>query len=349
METFQNNLPDSPRSEGNPNIPRGSSRTLPNRPLLYFAAGFLTASLAAAALFWLAPKDQLPPQEFVQKTEPETSLEAIDLHPAPEEETLFRENAAFDPKRIRAKSIKLTRHVVRNGENYWTIAKKYNITVRTLVGFNPDMPFTAVVGDDLLVPNADGTLHRVEKGENLSSILELYKADEKELKKANGIAWWSPLKTGDTLFIPEARPTQMSTQWKEYYAKRGFFGAPFASWGRGWTSRYGSRVDPITGEKSMHGGMDFKASYGTAVFASASGRVIFAGVNGGYGNLIMIKHSNQYTTYYGHLSKILVRNGESVRKGQQIGKVGSTGRSTGPHLHFEIHKNGKRLDPMPLI
>jgi murein DD-endopeptidase MepM/ murein hydrolase activator NlpD len=95
--------------------------------------------------------------------------------------------------------------------------------------------------------------------------------------------------------------------------------------------------------------MDFRAKYGEAVYAAASGRVIFAGVSGGYGNLIQVKHSNGYITFYGHLSKIYVKQGQKVRRGVLIGRVGATGRVTGPHLHFEIRKNGKAINPLPLI
>jgi murein DD-endopeptidase MepM/ murein hydrolase activator NlpD len=189
----------------------------------------------------------------------------------------------------------------------------------------------------------------VAKGEKLESIAELYQAKPEDLKKENGISWWHGLKVGDVLFIPGAKPSRMDEKWRSYFSHRGFFGMPFASWGRGWTSKFGKRTDPLTGEKGFHRGVDFKATYGVSVFAAASGRVIFAGVSGGYGNLIQIRHAEGYLTYYGHLSKILVKQGQRVRRGQLIGKVGATGRVTGPHLHFEIRKNGKAIDPLPLI
>jgi len=255
----------------------------------------------------------------------------------------------FDRKRLRSLQVQVKEHFVKNGENYWSIAKDYDISVPTLLGANPGMPFTAEVGQSIWVPSRDGVLHVVEKGQNLNRVAELYAVEEKVVRNANFIPWWSPLKTGDILFVPGVKPIRMGSRWKEYYDKRGFFGVPFASWGKGWTSRYGQRSDPLTGEHKMHRGMDFKASTGTDVFAAAAGRVTCAALSGGYGNLIILVHANGYTTYYGHLSKILVKNGARVRRGQLIGKVGATGRVTGPHLHFEIRKNGKQVDPLPLI
>jgi LysM repeat protein len=288
-----------------------------------------------------------PRNEGPEATEPPTAVVTPEAHE--EQREVVSVIPVLDPKRMRTKGVTVNQYEVELGENYWTIAKKYGLDVRTLVGANPEMPFIARVGETLLVPSQDGVLHVVEKGETLKSIAGLYGAVEGDLKKANHVSWWSPLKAGDVLFIAGAKPEKMGAEWKNYYAKRGMFGMPFASWGRGWTSKFGMRSDPLTGEQRMHRGMDFKAKYGVEVFASAGGRVSFAGVSGGYGNLIILSHGNAYNTYYGHLSKIEVKQGQKVRRGQRIGRVGATGRVTGPHLHFEIRKNGKAIDPLPLI
>jgi len=109
------------------------------------------------------------------------------------------------------------------------------------------------------------------------------------------------------------------------------------------------RVDPVTGVLQPHQGVDLGAAYGTSIKASASGTVTLAGWSNGYGNTIRIKTDNMYSEVYGHLSQILVKEGDTVTQGQVIGKVGSTGQSTGPHLHFEIHKNNVPVDPVPLL
>ena len=111
------------------------------------------------------------------------------------------------------------------------------------------------------------------------------------------------------------------------------------------SSRFGLRIHPITGQKKTHTGMDIASNQGTAVYASDGGSVTLAGWNGGYGNCIMIDHGNGYVTLYGHLSSISVSVGQTVSQGATIGAVGSTGNSTGPHLHFEVLKNGTRIDP----
>ena len=116
--------------------------------------------------------------------------------------------------------------------------------------------------------------------------------------------------------------------------------------GGGISSKYGPRVHPITGVSGFHTGVDFAASNNSSILASKSGTVAFAGVQSGYGNVVIIDHGNGVQTLYAHCSSILVSNGQTVSRGQTIAKVGSTGNSTGPHLHFEVRVNGQHTDPM---
>lgn len=112
------------------------------------------------------------------------------------------------------------------------------------------------------------------------------------------------------------------------------------------TSLFGQRNNPFNSEGGeFHPGLDFKGKTGDPVKCTASGRVIFTGRAGGYGNCVRIRHTNNIETWYGHLSRITVKEGEQVMVGQLIGKVGSTGRSTGPHLHYEVRCNGKAVNP----
>jgi len=111
------------------------------------------------------------------------------------------------------------------------------------------------------------------------------------------------------------------------------------------TSGFGSRFHPILGYVRMHAGLDLAAAYGSPIVAAADGRVVSAGWAGGYGNLVRIAHAGGLQTMYGHMSRIAARSGESVRQGQLIGYVGSTGLSTGPHLHYEVLKNGRPVNP----
>lgn len=112
------------------------------------------------------------------------------------------------------------------------------------------------------------------------------------------------------------------------------------------TSTFGHRENPFGGSTiETHKGLDIKGPIGAEVKAMAKGEVEFAGLKGGFGNCIILKHGNGFETLYGHLSKILVTVGQQINIGQQIGSIGSTGRSTGPHLHYEIHRNGQKINP----
>jgi len=116
------------------------------------------------------------------------------------------------------------------------------------------------------------------------------------------------------------------------------------------TSYFGTRTDPFTGETKTHSGIDIAAPMGTPVLASADGIVVSAGYDeGGYGYYIKIKHSDTYTTVYGHCSALFVSVGDEVKQGQVIADCGSTGKSTGPHCHFELLKNGVRIDGLSVF
>ncbi|QLE41727.1 M23 family metallopeptidase [Nostoc sp. C052] len=111
------------------------------------------------------------------------------------------------------------------------------------------------------------------------------------------------------------------------------------------SSPFGWRIHPILGYRRFHAGLDFAASYGSKIRAADSGKVIFAGWYGGYGRAVIIDHGNGLTTLYGHTSELYVTEGQAVERGQAIGAVGSTGFSTGPHLHFEVRRNGTPVNP----
>lgn len=119
---------------------------------------------------------------------------------------------------------------------------------------------------------------------------------------------------------------------------------------KGWiSSLYGRRIDPFTGASAWHNGVDIAGKHGSNVLAVAGGVVTYSGDRYGYGELIEITHDNGYITRYGHNSELLVKLGEIVKKGQVISRMGTTGRSTGPHIHFEVYKNGRAVDPSSYI
>lgn len=112
-------------------------------------------------------------------------------------------------------------------------------------------------------------------------------------------------------------------------------------------SGYGYRIDPVYKTTKFHAGLDFSAPQGTPIYATADGVVSTAGSTGnGYGNHVIINHSYGYETLYGHMVRVKVRNGQAIKRGEVIGWVGSTGKSTGPHCHYEVHKNGEKINPI---
>jgi len=119
---------------------------------------------------------------------------------------------------------------------------------------------------------------------------------------------------------------------------------------KGWmSSRYGMRNDPFNGRRAWHSGVDFAGAEGSNVVTVAAGVVVFAGPRSGYGNMVEVNHGGNFSTRYGHHKELLVNVGDIVKKGQVVGLMGSSGRSTGPHVHFEVYKNGRVVDPSAYI
>ena len=115
------------------------------------------------------------------------------------------------------------------------------------------------------------------------------------------------------------------------------------------TSSFGYRRDPLNNRAAMHRGVDFRGAIGAAIYAAADGRVSFVGRKGGYGNVVEVRHGNGLLTRYAHMSQFAARVGDKVEAGQVIGAIGNTGRSTGPHLHFEVHLHNRAINPRPFL
>ncbi len=115
------------------------------------------------------------------------------------------------------------------------------------------------------------------------------------------------------------------------------------------TSGYGMRRDPFTGKRAFHGGMDITNRRGTTIHATATGKVVKCGYDSGYGNMVEVRHDNGFSTRFGHMKKILVKKGTRIHRGDTIGTMGNSGRSTGTHLHYEILENGRAINPKSLM
>jgi murein DD-endopeptidase MepM/ murein hydrolase activator NlpD len=134
-------------------------------------------------------------------------------------------------------------------------------------------------------------------------------------------------------------------------AKRDRLASTPAIWpAKGWlTSRFGSRVSPFTNRRQFHAGIDIAGERGTDVVASAKGKVVFSGKRGPLGNSVIIDHGHGIRTMYGHSEDLYVKRGETVERGQRIASLGSSGRSTGPHVHYVVEQKGKAVNPLNYI
>jgi murein DD-endopeptidase MepM/ murein hydrolase activator NlpD len=262
--------------------------------------------------------------------------------------TLAEKQAAAEylNRKVKLPDFEAEVHKVEEGENFWSVAFDYEINIDTIVGLNPELSsFYARLGQPLLVATRRGSLHQVGEGESLAQVAEAYHVSPTAVADANRLSWFG-LKPGELLFIPGAKPRLLSDEMGKLYARRRLFRSPLSGT---YTSLVGERHDPFTGDVKRHNGVDIRAPFNAWVSAPASGKVSLAGWNGGYGKCVIIDHGNGYKTLCGHLNTVLVKQGQHVRQGQMIGRVGSTGRTTGPHLHFTIYLKNKVQDPLKYL
>jgi len=241
------------------------------------------------------------------------------------------------------KNLHTSLYTVQLGDNFWKIAKTNHIDIDTIVGVNPYLnDLYARENQKIIVVNQRGAFHVVRKGENLAKIAKFYNISIAKIKKFNKLGLFHKITPGDILFISEATPKMLTEKINKYYSIRKMFISPVNG---KYTSGFGWRTHPVTGKRSFHKGLDIRAKVGTPVYAAKAGTVTYSGPIRGYGNVVIIKHDKTYDTLYAHNSKLFVHVGQKVKQGQIIAKTGRTGRVTGPHLHFEVHKNGKPVNP----
>jgi len=237
-------------------------------------------------------------------------------------------------------------YTVQPGDTLWEIAQRRGLNLDTLLSANQRIKNVSSlrVGQRLRIPNQNGVFHKVKKGQTLSNISRAYNVSVEKIIEDKNISKPKKLLAGREIFIPGARLLPAT---KEYLLGGIGFIRPVRT---GWlSSGYGYRRDPFSKKIRFHTGVDIASYQGTPVRASKSGKVIYSGWVRGYGNMIVIKHTGGYTTKYGHNLRNLVSKGMYVRQGQIIALVGSSGRSKGSHLHFEICKNGRPVNPASFI
>jgi LysM repeat protein len=239
-------------------------------------------------------------------------------------------------------TLKFGTYRVKRGDSLFGISHKFNISVDAILTANNlrNAQFLQI-GTELQIPNMSGVFYTVKKGDNLFRIASSFGVKMNAIADINDLSS-EVIHKGQKLFIPGGS----LSAWDRATLIGTIFNAPVK--GR-LTSRMGFRPDPFTGKMAYHAGIDIANSVGTPVRAAQYGRVTFSGYRGNYGKTVIVAHPQGYETCYAHLHKIYVRRGQAVQQGEKIGLLGNTGRSTGPHLHFEVHQKGKLLDPLKLV
>lgn len=226
-------------------------------------------------------------------------------------------------------------YVVRKGDTLSEIAEMFGVSTNTIVWANDIRASSIKEGQELVILPISGVRHVVKSGNTLQSIATKYKADLDDILLYNGLAANAKIKPGDIVIIPDGVISATQTSLAKTSGAQTSQNYPVYA---------GYYLRPIVGgakSQGLHGqnGVDLAAPHGTPILASATGSVIISragGYNGGYGTYVVVSHANGTQTLYAHMSKTNVSIGQQVEQGQVIGAVGMTGKTTGPHLHFEV-------------
>jgi murein DD-endopeptidase MepM/ murein hydrolase activator NlpD len=238
-------------------------------------------------------------------------------------------------------------YTVQRGDTISEIAQDHALSMDAIIASNNISNAKVLrIGEKLKIPNMDGIPYTVKQGDTLDKIVALTGVPLTAILDANDLQD-ERLLASAVLFLPGGK---MGKEELNKALGVGAAGDTFAWPIRGrLTSPYGWRDDPFTGVRAYHAALDMAAALGTPVKATMSGKVSSVGVNSVYGKFIIITHNNGFQTMYGHLSSTSVTQGETVKQGAKIGEVGSTGRSTGPHLHLALYKNGRAVNPLDYL
>ncbi len=249
-------------------------------------------------------------------------------------------------------------HKIEDGETLSSIAKKYGIDQETIKWANDLSDVNAIKpGQTLKILPVSGVAHTVKSGDTVESVAKKYQADAQAIVDFpfNGVPDDFRLTAGQTLIVPDGQPPEVKapvrSRTQPQYVASGPSGPSFSASGGGqfiWPTSTSGISQYFAW---YHPGLDMPNRAAPGVAASDGGTVVVAGWpdNYGYGNRVVIDHGNGYRTLYAHLSNIYVSSGQTVSRGQVIGQMGSTGRSTGIHLHFEIHYQGRPVNPLSIL
>lgn len=255
------------------------------------------------------------------------------------------QNLIIPPNKPIAAVNEIKMHTVQDGETLSKIAEKYKIDVETLQGANENLSPEIHQGDQLVILPSKGVLHIADMGDTLWRMANFYGVGVATIVNANGKRD-ETLVIGEKIFVPGGKKNQQTE--REVARADGQVS-------RSSTERF---IWPTPGELSsafgyrwgrLHAGIDLANNTGTVIKAARSGRISYAGWYSGYGYTVVIEHDQGYVTLYGHLSDYIVQKNQYVKSGQSIAYMGNTGNSTGPHLHFEVQKNGIPINPYQVL
>ena len=282
-------------------------------------------------------------------------------------------NEKFQPVKVRE-------YVVAPGDSLWSISHNFNVDTETIRGSNHFKTSSGLKpGTKLRIPNQEGIFYTLKEGETVEEAAKRYRVSKSKIVLVNEGVNIASLKAGDEVFLPGAKPEAIreskpspklaevkksepakksapvpaKTASKPEKRQRGEI-AVRAS-GFRWpimgriNSPFGWRTHPVTRRRDFHTGIDIKANRNDPIKAAGSGRVVYSGWMGGYGKVLVVEHNNGQSTLYAHCSTLLFGKGASVSSGQLIAKIGTTGRSTGPHLHFEVRNGSSPVNPIKYL
>lgn len=247
----------------------------------------------------------------------------------------------------RSKRRETIKYIVKPGESISGLATDFGLTTLTIKHANNLSKNLLKVGQELRIPPIDGLFITIKRNDTLSTIAKRYHINVDDIIKYNNLSKDEPIFAGNELLIPGAIISKSSSI---QYSKSGNISVPNFK-ATPYPGKFTWPTESPTHYLSQsyyrwHGGIDLPRNNGWGIYASAPGIIQIRNNRDGYGKLIIINHGNGWVTYYGHLSEYKVNPGQYVEQGQLIGIMGNTGRSTGPHLHFEIRQNGAPLNPL---
>jgi murein DD-endopeptidase MepM/ murein hydrolase activator NlpD len=261
-----------------------------------------------------------------------------------------------EPKELnQPRMLLFSTYTVKEGDIPGGVAQQFGLSTSTLMAVNNIKNSRSLqIGKVLRVPNQDGVFYIVKKGDTLSGIATKHKAEIVEIRVANEL-FSDNINPNTSLFIPGATVAWEEERVVVSSSNNSNGGSIVSNYVMAWpvqgrlTSYYGYRRNPISGGRSFHDGLDIAAITGTPIRAAMAGQVISVGYDNVYGNFVLINHSGGYRTLYGHMDSFCTRGGTYVTTDDVIGYVGSTGQSTGAHLHFTVYKNGSSINPRTVL